>query len=339
MKLDFPMIELHCHLDGAMRPETAMRLARERGVTLPADNLEDFKTFIQVTADCRDVNEYLKRFDMPLKLMQDAAAIETVAYELVETLALEGLRYAEIRFAPQLHCARGLTQQNSIDAVIKGVSEACDRYESIKIGVILCMMVFGDPSLNDAANRETIELAHKNLGSVVRGIDLAGAEGLVPLSDFGYLFEKIRAYSLPFTCHAGDSQGPDTVKAAMDFGAKRIGHGHHIADDPALVERAVRDGVALEICLTSNIQCSTQPSYEQHPAKKLFDMGVKVTLNTDNMVLSNVTLPSEYEIAVKRCGFTREDIIRMNINSANAAFMPPVYRDQLISELERALKN
>ncbi len=336
MTYHFPKIELHCHLDGAVRPETAMRLAKERGVSLPGQTLEDFRRFIQVTADCRDVNEYLKRFELPLQLMQDREGLYTVAYELVEMLAGQGLRWAELRFAPQLHCRQGLTQQNAIDAVCDGVRDAMDRYPDIKAGVLLCMMVFGDPSLNDAANRETVELARKNLGSLVRGVDLAGAEGLVPLSRFGYLFERVRAYGIPFTCHAGDSQGPDTVRDAMDFGAVRIGHGHHIWNDPELVQRAVREGTTLELCLTSNIQCSTQPSYEEHPVKKLYEAGVKTTLNTDNMVLSSVTLDSEYDLAIARCGLTEADIIRMNINSAKAAFMPECYREQLIAELEKA---
>lgn len=339
MSFDFPKIDLHCHLDGAMRPETAMLLAAERGISVPAKDLDDFRNFISVTADCRDVNEYLKRFDLPLSIMQDSESLYRTAFELVEMQYMQGLRWAEIRFAPQLHCRKGLTQQAAIDAVSSGVVDACRKYESIKVGLILCMMSFGNPALNDAANRETIELTKKNLGSVVRGIDLAGAEGLTPLSSYGYLFEIIRAYKLPFTCHAGDSQGPDTVLDALNFGARRIGHGHHIIDDPSLVERAIRDGVTLEICITSNIQCSTQPSYEQHPIKRLYDAGVKTTLNTDNMVLSGVTLDSEYRLATERCGFTVADIIKMNINSANASFMPDCYREQLIGELEQALKN
>lgn len=338
MVYSFPKIDLHCHLDGAMRPETAMELAAERGIKVPAENLEEFKTFIQVTADCRDVNEYLKRFDLPLSIMQDKPALYRVAYELVEMQHEQGLRWSEIRFAPQLHCQKGLTQQDAIDAVASGVSDACRKYESIKVGLILCMMSFGDPTVNDTANRETIELTKKNLGSIVKGIDLAGIEGMVPLNYYGYLFDIIRGYNLPFTCHAGDSQGPDTVEDALNFGAKRIGHGHHIACDPALVKRAIRKGVALEVCITSNIQCSTQPSYEAHPIKSLYEQGVNVTLNTDNMVLSGVNLNSEYDLAIEKCGFTLADIIKMNITSANASFMPDCYRSQLISELEDALK-
>lgn len=330
---DFPKIDLHCHLDGAMTAETAFRLANERGVPLPAATVEELKKFISVTADCRSVNEYLERFELPTQILQDKEALYTIAYELVETLAKQGLRYAEIRFAPQIHMRKGLTQQDAVDAVAKGVFDGCRKYESIKIGVLLCMMVFGAPSVNDEANRETITVAERSIGSIVRGVDLAGAEGLVPLSEFGCLFERVRALELPFTCHAGDSQGPDTVRDAMNFGAKRIGHGHHIFDDKALVRRAINEGVTLEVCITSNIQCSTQPSYELHPIRELYELGVKTTLNTDNMVLSGVRLDSEYDLAIARCGFTVEDIKKMNINSARAAFMNEIYREQLIAEL------
>lgn len=335
---NFPKIDLHCHLDGAVSAETVWKLARERGVELPANSVQGLERFISVTADCRSVNEYLKRFELPLQLMQDKDGIYTVSYELVKRLAAQGLRYAEIRFAPQLHCRAGIAQQDAIDAVVSGVTQACRECESIKIGVLLCMMAVGNADANREENLLTAELAAKNLGSVVRGLDLAGAEGLCPLSDYAFLFRKARADGVPFTCHAGDSQGPDTVRDALDFGARRIGHGHHIIDDPALVGRALADGVTLEICITSNIQCCTQPSYEQHPIKQLYEMGVKTTLNTDNMILSGVTLDSEYDLAIERCGLTVRDIIQMNIYSAEAAFMDEGRRAQLLGELRAALK-
>ena len=139
-------------------------------------------------------------------------------------------------------------------------------------------------------NLQTVRLTRQYLGSGVVGLDLAGAEGIVPLENFHPIFDLARELSLPFTCHAGDSQGPETVRAALDFGAKRIGHGHHIYDDPTLWPRAIRQGVTLEICPTSNIQCKTQPSYALHPAKRLLDAGLRVTISTDNMTLAAVTL-------------------------------------------------
>ena len=144
----------------------------------------------------------------------------------------------------------------------------------------------------------------------------------VPLRNFHPIFDLARELGLPFTCHAGDSQGPDTVRDALDFGAKRIGHGHHIFDDPTLWQRAIQNGVTLEICPTSNIQCKTQPSYALHPAKKLLDAGLRVCISTDNMTLAAVTLEDEYRHCVADMGFAPDDLRTMARFALDAAFLP-----------------
>ncbi len=332
----FPKVDLHLHLDGSMLPESAWEMAAERGITLPADTLEGFRQFIVVTADCRSVNEYLKRFEMPLQILQDREALDRTAYELVCLLARQGLRYAEIRFAPQLHLRKTLTQRDAVEAVLSGIKRAMQENPSIDIGVILCAMCIGDYRINMAANLQTVREAARALNEGVVAIDLAGAEGLTPLSGFAPVFELARELGVPFTCHAGDSQGPETVLDALNFGTKRIGHGHHIFEDRALCARAIRDGVTLEVCPTSNIQCSTRPSYEEHPLKKLIDMGVSCTINTDNMILSDIDLDKEYDRCIEHMGLTVRDIIRCNINSVRASFMAPDKKVGLIEELLEA---
>ena len=332
-RYSFPKVDLHLHLDGSMLPETAWELALERGIPMPADTLEEFRSFIIVTADCRSVNEYLKRFEMPLSILQDQPALTRVARELVELLAAQGLAYAEIRFAPQLHTRKGLTQRQAIEAVLQGVREGAANCPTIGIGVLLCAMSVGPETVNEAENLLTVELARDFLGQGVAGIDLAGAEGIVPLENFAPVFARARELGVPFTCHAGDSQGPDTVKAALDFGTKRIGHGHHIALDRALCARAIRDYVTLEICPTSNIQCETQPSYEAHPLRMLIDLGVACTINTDNMILSDIDLDQEYDHCLHEMGLSYADLIRCNINSVRASFMDEASKAALIDEL------
>ena len=340
MDYDFPKVELHCHLDGAVCPQTQMRLAAEQGIGLPTNDPDEFLRYATYSPDCRTVNEYLEKFALPLRVMQDFESISTITAELVSTLAAQGVRLAEIRFAPQLHCERGLCQQDAVDAVICGAAAGMRDNPTLKVGVLLCMMALGpDPTQNFAANRETAALAYKNLGSVVRGLDLAGAEGLAPLSAYAELFREPFKQGVPLTCHAGDSVGADTVRDALSFGVSRIGHGHHIADDMQLCELAIEKGITFEMCLSSNIQCHTQPSFEQHPIKKLYDMGMHTTLNTDNMVIAGVTLDSEYDIALSRCGFTRADLIKMNIYSLQGAFTDSIYRQQLIDELQAYLQN
>lgn len=335
-KFDLPKIDLHLHLDGSVLPETVWELAHQQGVPLPAEDLAGLRQFIVVTADCRSVNDYLARFELPLQILQDAAALQRVTRELICLLADQGLAYAEIRFAPQLHLRRGLTQQDAVEAVLAGRQEGLAARPGMMAGILLCCMCVGPHTANRQQNLETVRLAAEYLGSGVVGLDLAGAEGLVPLADFGFLFEQARRLQLPFTCHAGDSQGPDTVRDALNFGARRIGHGHHIFDDPALCARAARDGVTLEICPTSNIQCQSQPGYARHPAKKLLQMGVPVTINTDNMILSGIDLDIEYAHCLEEMGFTRAELVQMLVNSARAAFLPAEEKLKLIARIQAA---
>ena len=257
-KYPFPKCDLHLHLDGSMLPETAWELAIERGIKLPADTLEAFRSFIVVTADCRSVNEYLERFAMPLSILQDKASLERVTYELICLLAKQGLAYAEIRFAPQLHMQKGLTQRDAVDAVLAGRARAMAECPSIDTNIILCTMSQIPAGLNDKENLETVRVAKEYLGKGVVAVDLAGCEGIVPLKTFHPIFDLAKELDIPFTCHAGDSQGPDTVLDALDFGTKRIGHGHHIFNDKTLCARAIRDGVTLEVCPT--VTSSARPS-------------------------------------------------------------------------------
>lgn len=334
MKYDFPKLDLHLHLDGSMLPESAWEMAKERGIEMPADNLDDFKKFIVVTADCRSVNEYLEKFELPLQIMQDKAAISRTARELVLMLAEQGLVYAEIRFAPQLHMRKGLTQEDAIEAVLEGVNEGMAEAKTIDIGVICCAMSIGLETVNKEENLDTVRAAKKYLGKGVVAADLAGAEGIVPVKNFHYIFDLAKELGIPFTCHAGDSDGAQSAWDAVGFGTKRIGHGHRVYDDKGLCERVIRDNITLEICPTSNIQCQTQPSYEEHSAKKMYDMGIRVTINTDNMVLSDIDLDKEYDHCLNEMGFEYNDLIKMNIYSAEAAFMPEHKKKPIIEKLK-----
>ncbi|MCI5992420.1 MAG: adenosine deaminase [Clostridiales bacterium] len=332
-----PKIELHLHLDGAIPPETMWTLAKQKRVPLPADTLEDFKTYLVRSADCRDVNEYLKRFELPLQLLQDRASLVRVTRELIGVLAGQGHIYDEIRFAPQLHCREGLSQRDAIEAVLQGRAQALNDHPEIKNGILLCAMVVGPETVNMQQNLETVRLCREYLGMGVVGLDLAGAEGIVPLRNFRPIFDLARELDVPYTCHAGDSQGPDTVKDALGFGVRRIGHGHHVYDAPELWPQLMENGVTLEICPSSNIQCRTQPSYAEHPAKKLFDAGVRVTISTDNMTLAATDLDGEYTHCVEEMGFSEKDLVQMNIYAAEAAFLPKEERQALAEALRKYL--
>jgi len=331
----FPKLDLHLHLDGSVPPETLFQLAKEQGVPVPGETLAGYLEYIRRCAQCGSVNEYLKMFDLPVAVMQDGNSLTRVTRELICLLYRQNLAYAEIRFAPQLHTRKGLSQAGAVEAVLAGREQGLKECPGFNVGILCCMMCIGPETANWKENAETVEVTRTYLDRGVVGLDLAGAEGIVPLKNFAPLFQRAAELGIPCTCHAGDSQGPDTVRDAMDFGARRIGHGHHIYDDPELVQRAIREGITIEVCPTSNIQCMTQPSYGQHPAKKLLDMGLNVTINTDNMTFAGVDLEAEYDHCLRDMGFTPEDLVKMSENSIRAAFLSEEKRLALLSLLDQ----
>jgi len=337
MKYSFPKADLHLHLDGSFRPSTVWELVQKQGIETPASTLEEYEAFIEKCVMSGSVNEYLKAFDAPLMVMQDPQSLIRVTRELIEDLSAQGLCYAEIRFAPQLHTQKGMNQHQAIEAVLEGRRQALEQHPEIRIGIICCMMCQGDETVNWDANMETAKITHEYLGKGVVAIDLAGAEGIVPLNHFAPLFEVARSFNTPITCHAGDSQDWTTVKDAIDMGAKRIGHGHHIYENPELCRYASEHNIALEICPTSNIHCQTRVSYPMHPAWNLYSMGIPVTINTDNMTMSKVTLDDEYDHCLNEMGFEYEDLILMNMNSIRYSFMPENEKEELLNKLEDAL--
>jgi len=336
MKYSFPKIDLHLHLDGSFRTPTIWELAMQQGVEMPAESPEGFEEWMKKCSYSGSVNEFLLMFDVTTQVMQDRDSLIRLTRELIEDIAAQGVVYAEIRFAPQLHTRKGMTQREAIEAVLEGRRQGMEK-TGIDIGIICCMMCVGNETVNWDANMETAMITHEYLDKGVVCIDLAGAEGIVPLSNFAPLFAKAKELGTPIICHAGDSQDWRTVKDAIDMGAQRIGHGHHIYENPALSRYAAEHGIALEICPTSNVQCQTRETYELHPAWNLYSIGIPVTINTDNMTMSRVTLDDEYDHCLKEMGFEYEDLILMNINSAKVSFMKEEKKKEVLAELERCL--
>lgn len=310
-------IDLHVHLDGSLRPDTVWELAQEQRIELPAASGEELVELLRVPEDCQNLNEYLKRFDLPLLVLQRREAIERVSYELVEDLAAQGLDYAEIRFAPQLSVKEGLTQEEVAEAAISGMNRALSRYSFIKVGLILCFMRGAD---NQRENEETLKVAEKYYRKGVVAVDLAGAEALFKTENYKELFGCVREAKIPCTIHAGEADGPESVKRALEFGAKRIGHGVRAIEDGELIQRIIRDQVTLEVCPISNLHTKLANDVYSHPIRRLFDMGVRVTVNTDNMTVSNTTLEREYAFLKKYYGFTDAELARMNEYAREAAF-------------------
>ncbi len=312
------LIELHLHLDGSLRPETVWELAKEQNIKLPANTVDEVRDQMQVPEDCRTLEEYLTRFDLPLLVLQTREALERAAFELTEDLAKEGVTYAEIRFAPQLSIKGGMTQEQAVEAAIEGVKRGMEQYPSIRVGLILCCMRGED---NEEWNLQTVETAKKYLGDVVCAVDIAGAESLYPTERFAPVFEKVREYGLPSTIHAGEAAGPESMKTALAFGAKRIGHGVAAVEDPKLVRRLIEEQITLEVCVTSNYQTKVVPSIEAHPIRRLFNAGVRVTVNSDNRTVSNTNVRKELDILRNVFGFKEQEIEKMEEYAWEARFL------------------
>lgn len=312
------LIELHLHLDGSLRAETVWELANEQGIELPAKSAEEVRLKMEVPEECRTLEEYLERFAIPTMVLQTESALERVTYELVETLANEGVTYAEIRFAPQLHVQKGLTQDQVTEAAIRGAKRGMEKYPGIRIGLILCCMR-GDT--NWELNMQTVETTQKYLGDIVCALDIAGAETLFPTEMFAPIFEKTKEYGLPVTIHAGESAGPESIKTALSFGARRIGHGVAAIEDPELMKYLADKKIPLEICVTSNYHTKEVNAIEDHPIRKLFDAGIHVTINSDNMTCSRVDINSELNILRKTFGFTEEEIEQIMQYAYDARFL------------------
>lgn len=315
------LIDLHLHLDGSLSPASVKQLAAFSGIPLPGE--AELLQRLRVEPDCRDLNEYLEKFAFPCSLLQQedciALAVETLCRELKE----QGLLYAEIRFAPQLHLQKGLTQQQVVEAACAGLARG-----DFPAGLILCAMRGGD---NRELNLETVRVAAQYLGRGVCACDLAGAEALFPTEDFADVFALARQLGVPFTIHAGEAAGPESIRCALSYGAKRIGHGVRCLEDPALVELLAKEGIPLECCPTSNLQTCMFPDYNAFPLKRLLERGVRATVNTDNMTVSGVTL--SHELAALE--LTPAQARQVAENAARAAFVSDALRAALLADIAR----
>ncbi|MBC2871736.1 adenosine deaminase [Acetanaerobacterium sp. MSJ-12] len=328
----FPKIELHLHIDGSVPPATAWQLAKDQGLPEGELTLEEVtrRMVIQPGENGTD----FKEFDLPLAVMQTAPALRQVTADLIARLAGEGVCYAELRFAPQFHLEKGLTQRDAIEAVLQGVADGEAACPEIAVGILLCAMGKLEPAeANRDENLETVRLAAEFIaaGSKVVGVDLAGYEE--HLADYADIFDLARELGVPATCHSEFE-----VPQCLPFGTPRIGHGYQVAQRPDLAEIVKARGVTLEMCPVSSIISYDLPEDGRHPLKVLYDQGVKVTVNTDNLTVLGTSLEREYEYC-RQMGFCDRDLILMNINSAEAAFLPPEEKAKLVARLRACLED
>ncbi len=319
------MIDLHLHLDGSLSIEDCQYLAKKQGIDLG----NDFPNNLFVPLDCPSLEEYLTRFELPLKLLQTKESLEYVAHSLVTRLAKLGYIYAEIRFAPLLHLQKGMSQLEAAKAALSGVEKALKENPDIEVGLILCCMRHASMEMN----KETVEVAHQLKGTRVVAVDLAGAERLHPSSYYKEVFDLAKKYGLNITIHAGEATGNDEIMMALDNGAMRIGHGVHLSLDKETIKRVVDKDICFEFCPTSNLQTKSLLKYEDVPLRQFMDNKIAVTINADNMTVSNVSAISEMGVMKKTFNLSKEEVQSLLSNSIDHAFANEKVREKLKEKL------
>lgn len=313
-------IDLHVHLDGSIPLHTARELAARQG--LPLYDEAELRRRMVAPPDCRDLNEYLAVFDYPLSLIQTEEAIEYAVYAFLKTLSDQGLTAAEPRFATSLLTRGGLNQQQALEAALRGRARflsSPDNVSGLEASFILCTMR-GPRETNEKANFETLELAKAYLGKGVCAADLAGAEALFPTTDYRSLFARAAELGLPYTIHAGEAAGPESIRAALSFGARRIGHGVRCLEDPALVQELAKAQIPLELCPTSNLHTRIFAKMEDYPIRPLLEAGVCITINTDNMTVSDTTLAREFSRITEALQLSEAELSVLEQNAEKARF-------------------
>lgn len=319
------LIDLHLHLDGSLSIDAVKKIASHDNIDIPKSNKE-LKEVLTLQDGCKNLNEYLKRFELPISLLQSSYALQCATEDLCERLYDIGCIYAEIRYAPQKHCQKGLSQEESINAILNGIKNS-----PIPCGLILCCMREGwDNSKN---NLETVNLAVKYQDLGVCGLDLAGAEGLYPNELYKDLFKMIKNTALPYTIHSGEALGADSVDIALDYGAKRIGHGIRAIEDVNILQRIIDNNIPLEICPTSNINTCVYNDYSELPIDDYLKKGVIITINSDNMSISNTDVRQEIIRVVNTFSLSKEYVKRILLNSANSVFADDNLKKELIFKI------
>lgn len=323
-----PKVDLHCHIDGAMRVTTLRDLAREKGIALPSHDLDVLRDYVQVPASCASLVDFLRVFEFFYPFLEGPGAMERAIYELCEDQAADGVVYFEGRFAPVLQARSGAALEEIVRAVVRG-AEAGARDFGVECGILLCCYRTESPESSLA----TVRAAEKFRGTVV-GVDLAGDEAF-PIEPHAEAFTLAKRLGIRTTIHAGEATGSEAVRAALDLGgARRIGHGVRIAEDPELLGRAKGDGICVECCLTSNLQTRSVPSLDSHPFADYLRGGIAATLNTDDPGVSGITLSHEYALAERQWALSDAELRTATLHAADHAFADDAVKARIRTRIE-----
>lgn len=332
MRNGYPLVELHRHLDGNVRLETVLDLARTHGVDLPAWTVEGLRPHVQVMSREPTLMDFIAKFAVLRRAIVDYDAVRRIVRENLEDAAREGIDYIELRFSP-----RFMAEEHDLDTF--GVAEAaCDALEEARGKIPVRAKLIGIISRHYGPEVGKIELeaAIRCRDRGVVALDLAGDEAGFPGDLFMEHFRNAREAGLHVIAHAGEAAGADSVRqAVLGLHAERIGHGVRAIEDPAVLDLLAERGICLEVCPTSNLHTSTFPDYASHPLPALLARGLKVTLNTDDPSISGIDLAHEYRIAVEELGLSEADLRRMQENALAAAFLTDSERSELLAAVDQ----
>ncbi len=313
-----PKTDLHVHVDGSLRLETILELAAEEQIPLPADSVDGLRNAIGCGRMFGSLVDYLRGFEITLKVMQTEEGLERIAFELAEDAHGENVRYMEVRYSPMLHTQRGLKLTKVVEAVLDGLRRARETY-GIKANVIIC----GIRNISTESSYEMAELAVAYKGRGVVGFDLAGAEADNPAKHHKLAFQLVRDNNINCTIHAGEAYGPESVAQAIHVcGAHRIGHGVRLRESGDLLHYVNDHRIPLECCPSSNVQTGAVRDLSSHPLTLYFDLGLRVTVNTDNRLITDTSVSKELYLAHTQMGMSFKDIKSMIVGGFKSSFRP-----------------
>jgi adenosine deaminase len=329
-----PKSDLHVHLDGSLRLETILDLAEQGGIELPADDAEGLRRAMHLGETCGSLVEYLKAFETTLRVLQTEESLYRVAYELCEDAAAENVRYMEVRYSPMLHTTKGLKLTSVVEAVLSGLRAGRET-----LGVEANLIVCGIRNISSELSLEMAELAVAYKGRGVVGFDLAGAEYDHPAKHHRAAFQLVRDNNVNSTIHAGEAYGPESIAQALHVcGAHRIGHGCRLREDGDLLHYVNDHRIPLECCPSSNMLTGAVKDLSRHPLKLYADLGLRVTVNTDNRLMADTSASRELWLCHSRMGMAFADIKALVIGGFKSAFLPFHVKQSLVREVSAELR-
>lgn len=319
-----PKVELHCHLDGSLsRNFIEKRLGRKVS-----------QEELSVSDDCRSLNEYLEKFDLPGQCLMDKEGLREAGYDVLRSMYQENVCYVEVRFAPLLSETSDMDCRKVIEAVIAGMNKGKQDF-GVEYGIITCAMRHHSAE----ENLRMLQIVREYLGDGVCAADLAGAEALYPMSEFMDVFETVKKLGMPFTLHAGECGNVQNIIDSVEAGAGRIGHGIAMRGHRELQSELAKKGIGIEMCPISNLQTKAVQSTAEYPLREFLDAGLKVSINTDNRTVSNTSLAKELEFVQKTYGVSDEEIRKMMQNAVETAFARDDVKERLQKKMDIKLES